>query len=370
MGTKTNRQAERLIASAVVLCLSSAYGLNGQEKSPQRSTAKVEEKHSGRRTSTSSLLPVPSLVLEGLNRTKAELSERVTRPANAGRVADATQVFRELVALDPGDLTARMQLGTALARAGDSKGAVEQYSAALHIAPGNPDVHYNLGVVFTELGSEQEAIEHFQAAIKSNPQLARAHFQLANLLMRRGLYTEAVPEFTTVIRMEPRNGFARLMEAMALIRLKKYSEARNKLEEGLAVLPDDTDLPTALARLLAACPDQSVRNGPRALQLMQQVLRTQQSVDVEQGQTLAMALAALGQFKEAAELQSAMIAELERAQQSDLARSLTANLALYQKSKPCLTPWPDDDPIFSPLPGKLTDSLQTSSTASTGTENR
>jgi tetratricopeptide (TPR) repeat protein len=261
--------------------------------------------------------------------------------------------FKEMVTLDPGDPLSRMYLGIALARAGDRKGAVEQYSEALRIAPGNAAVRCNLGMVLAELGAEQEAIEHFQAATQSDPQLTRAHFQLGNLLMRRGRYSEAPAEYAAVIRIEPRNAFARLMEAMALIRLKRYSEARDRLEQAMAALPTDIDLKTSLARLLAACPDESIRNGPRALELIQQVVQNGKSFDLEQGQTLAMALAAVGQFQQAAQVQGYMIAELERVQQSELAQLLQVNLTLYQRAQRCLIPWRDDDPIFSPRPIKM-----------------
>jgi len=272
---------------------------------------------------------------------------------NSGRPAEAVEDFREMVALDPQDATARMYLGIALARAGDQKAALEQYSEALRLAPNNGGVHYNLGVVLTTLGSEAEAIEHFQAAVQSDPQLTQAHFQLANLLMRKGRYREAAPEYATVIGMEPRNGFARLMEAMALVRVKAYARARAKLEQAVVVLPDDADLATALARLLAACPDASVRDGPRALQLIQQVMKSQKSFDLEQGQTMAMALAATDHFQEAVQIQGYMVAELEHAQRFDLARPLRANLTLYEDHQPCLTPWTEDDPVFSPVPGKM-----------------
>src|SRR5262249_21252344 len=252
----------------------------------------------------------------------------------AGRLSEAIAKFREIVAIDSLDPKARTDLGVALAQAGDRKGAIEQLTEALQIAPGNAGVRYNLGVIMAELGAEQEAIEHFQAATRSDPQLTRAHFQLGNLLMRRGRYSEAPAEYAAVIRMEPRNGFARLMEAMALIRLKKYSEARDRLEQSMAALPTDLDLRTSMARLLAACPDESIRNGPKALELVQQVLQNGKSFDLEQGQTLAMALAAVGQFQQAAQVQGYMIAELQRAQQSELAQLLQVNLTLYQRAQP------------------------------------
>jgi tetratricopeptide (TPR) repeat protein len=251
-----------------------------------------------------------------------------------------------------------------LAQTGERKGAIEQYSKALESAPNDPAIHYNLGAVLAEMGSDQEAITQFRAAVKSDSQLTKGHFQLANLLMRKGQYRDAVSEYSAVIAIDPHNRFARLMQAMALIRVKDYPEARARLEQGLSAIPDDNDLAVALARLLAACPDPSVRDGRRAMEILQQAMKDQKSFDLEQGQTLAMALASVEQFEKAAQVQRFMVTELERAQQAELANQLRANLELYEHGQPCLTPWGDDDPIFAPIPGRLFDISELTASAS------
>ena len=66
-----------------------------------------------------------------------------------------------------------------------------------------------------------------------------------------------------------------------------------------------------------------------------------------------MALAELGRFNEAARVQGKMIAELERSNREDLALLEKVNLRLYESGQACRQPWRDDDPIFSPRPGKM-----------------
>jgi tetratricopeptide (TPR) repeat protein len=298
----------------------------------------------------------PDPLIDGLADLKTGIGAlwvRGNSEINSGHVHEAVKDFHQMVDLNPQDPTARMYLGMALTLAEDRHGAIEQYQAALQLAPANAGVNYNLGLLLAETGSEDQAIEHLRQAVKSNPQMTEANFQLANVLMRRGRYAEAATEYSITISMQPRKSFARLMEAMALIRTRHFVEARAKLEQGVAVLPGDADLITALARLLAGCPDKSVRDGPRALHLIQALIQKQQSFDLDQGQTLAMSLAAVGEFQRAAQLQNTMIGRLESEQRSDLAKPLRVNLSLYERGRPCLTPWPDDDPIFSPVPGKL-----------------
>jgi hypothetical protein len=77
-----------------------------------------------------------------------------------------------------------------------------------------------------------------------------------------------------------------------------------------------------------------------------------------------MSLAAVGQFEKAVEVQRFMVTELERARQAELAGQLRANLDLYEHNRPCLTPWRDDDPIFTPIPAHLSDMTDLTGSAS------
>jgi tetratricopeptide (TPR) repeat protein len=292
--------------------------------------------------------------MEELNKSRMFLWMRGEEARRKGRFTEAVDDYRQIVERNKEDPLARIALGSALAEAGDLKGAIEQYTEALSLSPGNDTAHYDLGLVLIENKSEQEAMEHFRAAIELNPRLELAHFQLANLLMRNGGYDEAARQYSAVLKMDPSHEFARLMESMALIRLKRYSEAEARLEEGLGVLPDSIDLEEALARLLAACPEQKVRDGQRSLKLLQRILEVQKSPDLEVIETLAMALAEVGKFSEATRIQTQMVGALERSNRPDLAEQERANVVSYEQGHACRIPWRDDDPVFSPQPGKLT----------------
>ena len=269
-----------------------------------------------------------------------------------GRFADAVGHFRKMVEAEPDDPMPRMYLGVALAKVGQPDSAIESYTEALELAPTNAHVHYNLGVVLTELGSEQQAIRHYRAAVIFDPSLQRGRFHLANLLMRGKRYEEAVPHYAAVVKEDPQNAFARFMHSIALISTRHYREAFDGLEEGHKAMPDNADFAHALARLLAASPDSTIRDGSRALQLAQKLLENESSIDLDRAVTLAMALAEVGEFRKAAQLQRNILAVVERAGRYDLVRLLRENLRLYENRQACRTPWPEDDPIFSPVQEK------------------
>jgi len=316
----------------------------------------------------------PDPLLQELDELKTGWRLHWTRGMRAfgkGRFAEAAKEFRVAIALDPTIPIPRTDLGSALARLGDLEGAAQEFAGALRISPGNPMLHYYLGTTLMGLHLDEDAAEQYQAAIRSNPGFKEAHFQLGNLLMRLGRYQKAIRHYAAVIesasglggqippgesgdgQLQQMNGLARFMQAMALIRLNRYVEALEVLEEGLEVFPGHADMTHALARLLAACPEDKIRNGRRALQLLQPLLEGQGGMDLESVETLAMALAETGQFEHAVEVQRAMISDLQRNQRFDLVQLLAENLPLYERGQPCRLPWREDDPVFSPVPAAM-----------------
>jgi tetratricopeptide (TPR) repeat protein len=171
--------------------------------------------------------------------------------------------------------------------------------------------------------------------------------------MRNRRYDQALPEYEKVIVLSPDNEFAYLMKSLALMRLHRYGEAKHELETGVTSFPENTDLATSLARLLAACPDRSLRNGPAALRLAEKLLKSNPSPEFDLVETYGMALASVGRFTEAADLQRRMIATLQSSKRGDLVAELTKNLGLYEHREASSVPWPDNDPIWAPEPGKM-----------------
>ncbi len=291
--------------------------------------------------------------IEALKQGKLSLLQRGNRAMSESRFADAVNAYRQMVSLDPSNPRAYVDLGNALYWAGIPGEAMKQYAHSLDLNPDNATVHYKIGVLLVEAKHEEQAIAHFQQALKLDPGLVDAHFQLANLFMRKREDADAEREYEIVVSLEPENAFAHLMGAMAAIHAGSYARARTLLEEAAAAFSTDADIANALARLLAAAPDPAVRDPSRGLSIVETLLNNQQSDPLEVGITFAMALAAVGRFHDAAAYQETIIRQLEASRQYDFARLLRPNLARYQQGKTCRVPWASDDPIFTPVPGKV-----------------
>ena len=65
---------------------------------------------------------------------------------------------------------------------------------------------------------------------------------------------------------------------------------------------------------------------------------------------MAMALAELGRFAEAAEWQRLAMAVVSDAGLPDVTRAMADNLTRYLRGEPSRTPWRDDEPEHNPGP--------------------
>ncbi|HEX9942418.1 MAG TPA: tetratricopeptide repeat protein [Thermoanaerobaculia bacterium] len=252
--------------------------------------------------------------------------------AQAGRYVDAAQEFRRALAARPESVEARVNLGSVLALAGDRAGAIEQFRDALRRDPANATARFNLGALLAE-SAPDEARTHLEAAVAARPADAEARSLLARLLRDAGKFAEALDQYARAVELAPGDEAARLGEAETLVRLARYAEARKKLEEGLRQMPASGLLSHALARLLAACPDRSVRDGARALDLALAVWNARPAA--AHAETVALALAELDRCAEAAQWQRKSMEEARRQGLEARLGGLGRALSTYEKGSPC-----------------------------------
>jgi tetratricopeptide (TPR) repeat protein len=243
------------------------------------------------------------------------------------------------------------KLGTALYLDGDVNGARAEFEQVVRLAPVNAidessaKAHYSLGVLAMSQGRIPDGVRHLQSAVTYQPSYGEAHLALAEALRTTGRAADALDHYKEAVDLNPANAQARFGYATCLVRLKRYREARDWLTDATTRAPDAREFQIALARLLAAAPDPAVRDGSRAVGIVEQLVKTDRSLEV--GETLAMALAETGQFDRAVGVQRGIIGAAEQAGREATARRMTVNLQLYQRRQPSRTPWQDDDALFS-----------------------
>ena len=324
--------AQQPKATSIHYPLAMAYRGKGDLETAQR--------HAAQRGDTRVRTDDP--LLDSLAALKIGAEYHLKQGVAAGQAGDLARALAELqaaVAADPNNAAARLNLGTALALSRDKEGAIRQYGESLRLDPRSAQAHFNLAVLLAERQDQRPAaLEHYQQAVALDPEYLAAHLGLADLLVRSGQHAQAAEHYGRAVQIDPRNRTARLAQAIALGRSGQYPAAHQQLVHALEVLPDDLDLKHALARLLASCPDDSVRDGQRALELAQAVFSDRNSPP--HAETVAMAFAEVGDFDQAVHWQSELVRGAEQAGRDDLLPRARQYLERYRAHQPCRDPWP------------------------------
>ena len=259
--------------------------------------------------------------------------------AVVGDWPEALARFRQALALAPGDPMLNWYLGMALRLSGDdAETAVAYLAEAARLDPAlTARVQLTIGAVREAGGRVEEAIGHYTLAASEAPAGGEAHFRLAEALRRSGRAAASLAYY----EQAPDRRDARFGEVLALVELGRYREAHGRLAVGADRHPWEPAFPIALARLLAAAPDDTLRDGPRALALAEALAGRLRTTAV--AETMAMAHAELGQFAGAVEWQRLAMSVAAEAGQSAAVQRMSANLARYLRGEPCRTPWQDDE---------------------------
>jgi tetratricopeptide (TPR) repeat protein len=256
----------------------------------------------------------------------------------------AAEYLRKAVALAPTRASPRHKLGTALFYLRDRRGALERFNEAVRVSPAFAPAHYAIGVMHEEAGEHAPAIRSFLAALDSEPTYLDARLGLADALRRSGQIEPSLVEYERILDIDPGAVKARFGQAAALIRLNRYRDAGARLADAMRSYPNEPSFARASARLLAAAPDDRVRDGRRAIDIVRALLARQRPT-IELAETMAMALAEAGQYTDAVRSQREAIEAAAAAGRKDMVARLADNLNRYQAGRPCRTPWRADEPI-------------------------
>jgi len=172
----------------------------------------------------------------------------------AGRLAEAEKIYRQVLARKPNHAEALNLLGVLAGQAGQLDTAVELIRRAVGLKPDFAEAYGNLGVVLKANGQVDEAIASYRQAIRLNADLAEVHSNLGNALKDKEQLDEAMSSYRQAIRLKPDsaeayynlghafNDTGRLDEAVACyrqaIRLKPdFAEAHSDLVYSLPFNP-------------------------------------------------------------------------------------------------------------------------------------
>ncbi|MBI3493017.1 MAG: tetratricopeptide repeat protein, partial [Acidobacteria bacterium] len=278
------------------------------------------------------ILPADPLMvdLEELLESPQAYESRGIRALNKQQWQEAAALFRKGLELAPDSAALRHRLGTVMFMMGDPAGAQAQFEQVVRASPDYFLAQYSLGVMLQDNGRHAEAIERFTAALRARPGYTEARLRLATSLRHADRARESLKHYEQALAENLNQTEARFGWAMALVQLGRYQEARDRLAADVKAYPAQPLFAHGLARLLAAAPDDRVRDGDRAIALVGELLTKEQRT-LDLGETMAMALAAATRYEEAARVQRDLMRGAEKAGLQNVVPRLAANLELYER---------------------------------------
>ncbi|MBI5843834.1 MAG: tetratricopeptide repeat protein [Deltaproteobacteria bacterium] len=186
------------------------------------------------------------------------------------RPGEAEAAYLRALKLNPRLGSAHNNLGALYLETGNLPKAEFHYVRLLAIDPKNPHALNGIGRVLAENGRFDEALGALSAAVGLLPENASMRFNLADTLFRAGRQEEALEAFRQTLSLDPGHEKANVFYGAALIAAGQKREALAFHQEALARFPENPQMAfnTGRAFLEADLPEKAEPHFKRAAGLL------------------------------------------------------------------------------------------------------
>jgi tetratricopeptide (TPR) repeat protein len=170
--------------------------------------------------------------------TEVGLFETALQKQLTGQLAEAGNLYRQVLRQNPDDAVAWHNLGLIIATHRNEGPALPLFWNATRLKPDFAEAHNSLGNAYKALNLAEDAERHFRRAISSAPPTAVYHFNLGNLMMQLGRHDEAEKCFGEALAIDPAYKEACVNCGNALRQLGRRDEAFAMFQNSLTIDPN------------------------------------------------------------------------------------------------------------------------------------
>ena len=193
---------------------------------------------------------------------------------------------------------------------------------------------YSRGQAYARKKNYSQAIEDYDAAIRLDPNHAGAVMWRGYARRRQKDDDRALVEFEKAIQLDPTNVSALYYRGVVRAKKRDYTGAIKDFDEVNRINPKYAAAMSSKAYLLATCPDETIRDGKKAVELAKQSCELTDRNSGWMLRSLAAAHAELGQFEEAIQWQKKAMEDPEY-MQDDLEKDKPQKLlSAFEQKKP------------------------------------
>ena len=238
---------------------------------------------------------------------------------------------------------AHNNLGFLHLRRGELDKAISHFETALKIRSGKSQTRYNLGTALVHVnlanalareGRPEEAIVHYEQAVKLRPDYGDAYYNFGSVLFQQGRIDDAIAQWQKALAIQPNDAAGHTSLGNAFLQKGWLEKAIVHYQRAVEIDPSEVSARNNMAWVLATSSDPSIRNGAMALNLARQAVEISGGKDAIFFRTLAASYGECGKFADAiAAAEKGELIAISRGD-SDLARTLEKDIALYRADIP------------------------------------
>jgi tetratricopeptide (TPR) repeat protein len=227
----------------------------------------------------------------------ADLESAAHRLASQGAYEESLDKCHEALRLCPEMIEVLRLRGNLLAQLGNFAEAIEDMDKVIDLRPNCVECLHERGSARLRTGNLEAALEDYGRCLVLQADFIPALSSRSFILMRQKRYSEALFDISRVIALRPGNDSDLHNKAVVLAAMGRYREAIRDYEAAIEINPRSGGSHNNLAWLLATAPDDSARDGLKAVEHARKALKI--GMIGAWMDTLAAALAESGDYEKA-----------------------------------------------------------------------
>jgi protein O-GlcNAc transferase len=168
----------------------------------------------------------------------AELLNRANALFQRGMLADADDLYRQILDRSPDQFVALNNRGVALEQLDRLDQALASFDLALSIKPDYADACYNRGIVLLKMKRFEEALTSYDKALAIRPDYPEALSNRGIAMIELSLLDGALASFDRALAIRADYAEASYNRGIVLMRLERFEEALASFDHALAIKPD------------------------------------------------------------------------------------------------------------------------------------
>ena len=255
---------------------------------------------------------------------------------------DSESLFRHTLEVED-SVNAHISLGCALHAQNRMPEAMAQFIMAWRLNSESLLANANIAGILAEENKPKLAAVYYQRTIQHNSWLPWAYQNYGRVLVTLKHYDEAMEQFSAAAKVDPSLMLPHFLMAKLWLQKEQDTNAVKELFTALELEPDNLEIMTLTASILAADKNAPARDGTKAYALASEAVKLTAGRSPAALDVLAMAYAELGKFDNAIQTEQQAIKLADEGGMKDDLHFLQKRLELYQQHQP----WRDSFKIDS-----------------------